>query len=138
MSVPEACPQVRVRYADTDRMGYAYYANFLVWFEVGRNEWMREHGVPYVEIEEGGHILPVVSAEVRYMKPARYDDLLDVRTWAHAGGLASISFRYEVARHGELLATGTTLHACTGKDGKVTRMPNTLRQLLRPHAEGAR
>lgn len=123
-------PEVRVRYADTDRMGYAYYANYLVWFEVGRNEWMRNHGLPYVEVEAAGCILPVVSASARYHRPARYDDLLRVNTWVKEHGRASVEFEYEVVREEETLVTGNTLHACTSREGRILRMPATLRHTL--------
>lgn len=126
--MPEAvvCPEVRVRYAETDRMGYAYYANFLVWFEVGRNEWMRAQGLPYSEVEAAGCILPVISASVTYMKPAFYDDLLSIRTWVPERGRARLRFAYEVVRGGDLLVTGATEHACTGADGRVRRLPPSL------------
>ena len=119
-------PELRVRYAETDRMGYAYHANFLVWFEVGRNEWMRAQGLPYTEVEAAGCILPVVSANVKFLKPAYYDDLLAIRTWVPGRGRASLRFAYEVVRGADVLVTGGTEHACTDARGKVCRMPASL------------
>lgn len=123
-------PEVRVRYADTDRMGYAYYANYLVWFEVGRNEWMRALGLPYTAVEAAGCILPVVSASVSYLRPAYYDDLLGVKTWVPSRGRARVRFSYEVLRGTELLVTGSTEHACTDASGRVKRLPPRLLELL--------
>lgn len=131
----EVRPEVRVRYADTDRMGYAYYANYLVWFEVGRGEWMRARGLPYVEVEAEGCILPVVSAEVRYHRPARYDDVLAVRTWIASHGRARVGFGYEVLRAAELIVSGSTSHACTRADGRIIRMPPRLRDLIEASLE---
>ncbi|MFN7976133.1 MAG: thioesterase family protein [Acidobacteriota bacterium] len=122
--------EVRVRYADTDKMGYAYHANFLVWLEVGRTEWLRARGLCYVDVEAGGCILPVVSVTVRYLRPARYDDVLRIRTRLAEGRKASLSFAYEVRRGEEILAQGSTQHACAGPDGRVIRMPQALRDVI--------
>lgn len=91
----------RVRYADTDQMGFAYYANYLRWFEVGRAELIRDLGSSYRAIEDAGVALPVVEARCHYLKPARYDDLLAVETGLLKLGRASVSFGYRVAREGE-------------------------------------
>ena len=123
-------PEVRVRYADTDRMGYAYYANYLVWFEVGRNEWMRAQGLPYVDVEADGYILPVVSADVKYHRPALYDDLLRVETQVAPQGRAQVRFSYEVRRDQELVVTGSTVHVCTTPQGRVLRLPSRIARLL--------
>lgn len=123
-------PEVRVRYADTDRMGYAYYANYLIWFEVGRNEWMRAQGLPYTAVEASGCILPVVSASVKYLRPAFYDDLLGVKTWVPERGRARVRFSYEVRRGEDLLVTGSTEHACTDGKGRVRRMPPELLEAI--------
>ena len=106
-------PEVRVRYAETDKMGYAYYANYLVWFEVGRNAWMRSRGLPYKKLEEAGYILPVVEAQITYHAPARYDDSLVVKTWVTGMPRASVTFQYEVTRGGEQLGTGPIRRACS-------------------------
>ena len=74
--------RVRVRYADTDRMGVVYYANYLVWFEVGRTEWLRETGWSYREMESEGVALPVIEARCEYRQPARYDDEVEIATRA--------------------------------------------------------
>lgn len=126
----EVSAEARVRYADTDRMGYAYHANFLVWLEVGRTEWLRAHGLSYREVEASGCILPVVTVTVRYLRPARYDDLLTIRTKLAEAKRASLSFSYQVLRDADILAEAHTTHACAAPDGKVIRMPQSLRAVL--------
>ena len=104
---------VRVRYAETDTMGVVYYANYLVYFEVGRVEFLRQHGLPMAEVDRKVR-MPVVEASVRYTRPARLDDLLRVRSWIAERKRASFLFRYRVdhAEAGGLVATGETRHAC--------------------------
>ena len=92
MSVREVPAEIRVRYADTDQMAVAYYANYLVWFEVGRNEYMRTVGYPYLRLEAERLRMPVAEASCRYLAPARYDDLLDVFTSIPEVGRASVRF----------------------------------------------
>src|SRR5438105_3963445 len=99
---------VRVRYADTDQMGVVYYANYLRYFEVARAEWLREGGLPYRAVEEEGAMLPVIEAHVRYLAPARYDDLLAIDCGPSEVRHASARFAYEVRRDGRLLAEGWT------------------------------
>src|SRR5688572_5802696 len=118
---------IRVIYGDTDQMGFVYYANYLRFFESGRNEYLRARGVPYREVEaELGIRLPVVEASVRYKAPARYDDLLVVETVLAQVRRASARFEYVVRRGEELLVTGHTVHACIDFDGAVQRFPESL------------
>jgi acyl-CoA thioester hydrolase len=123
---------LRVRYAETDQMGMVYYGNYLRWFEVGRAELMRSLGMSYREVEEAGIRLPVVEARCRYLRPARYDDLLAVQTAVAKLGRASVCFEYRVAREpdGELLARGTTEHCFVDRAGKPMRPPPALADLL--------
>ncbi len=124
---------LRVRYGDTDQMGWAYYANYLRWFEVGRAELMRSLGRTYREVEdELGVLLPVVQARVRYFKGARYDELVVVETGVLALGRASVTFAYRVVREsdGERLATGITEHCCVDRAGRPVRPPAGLARLL--------
>lgn len=119
--------EIRVLYGDVDRMGYAYYANYLRWFEAGRNEYLRAQGLRYRDFEDGfGLLLPVVEAGVSYRVPARYDDLLAVETTLEDVRRASARFAYRVVREGEVLATGHTVHACVDASGRVKRMPPEL------------
>ena len=115
---------VRVTYRDTDQMGVVYYANHLVWFEIGRTELIREMGMTYRDMEREGVYLPVVSATVNYRNPARYDDLVEVRTRITKLSRASITFDYRIVRADEdsetLIATGTTRHGFLDREGRIT------------------
>lgn len=124
--------QLRVRYADTDRMGVAYYANHLVWFEEGRTELFRQRGYIYRELEEReGCYLIVAEAHCRYHAPARYDDLLTVRTRVKAARSRVVVFNYEIlAADGRRVATGETLHVVTDRYGKPRTLPERYRQAL--------
>ncbi len=129
--------EIRVIYGDTDQMGVAYYANYLRWFEAGRNEFIRARGLTYREVEGRFRLmLPVTEAHVAYRSPARYDDLIAVETSLAEVRRASARFAYRVVRGEEVLATGHTVHACVDLDGRVQRMPPELLQRLGP-AEGS-
>lgn len=115
---------VRVLFAETDAMGIVYYANYLKWFEKGRVELMRSMGMAYRELTGMGVHLPVTEAQIRYLSPARYDDLLSVRAEIRALGRASIAFAYRIEREdGTALAEGATVHAFTDGEGNVVRIP---------------
>ncbi len=104
--------KVRVRYKDTDCMKVVYYGNYLTYFEVGRVEYLRQHGLAMSDVDQKVH-LPVAEALVRYVKPAYLDELLDVRCWISERKRASFRFAYEIVNErGERVATGSTLHAC--------------------------
>jgi acyl-CoA thioester hydrolase len=122
----------RVLYGDTDQMGVVYYANYLRFFEGARNEWIRGIGIAYTEIEKRGIMLPVYEAAVQYLKPARYDDLLDIHL-AVTHTRVKIRFEYKVHRGqgDEVLALGHTVHVCVGiQDGRPTRAPDWLLKAL--------
>jgi len=124
--------RVRVRYAETDRMGVVYYANYLVWFEVGRTEWLRETGWSYREMERDGVGLPVIEAHCEYRRPARYDDDIEICTKAVPMTAVRIRFDYEVRRVGDEqpLATGHTVHAALDPNGRPCRLPARVRDML--------
>ncbi len=123
--------EVRVIYGDTDQMGVVYYANYLRYFEAGRNEFIRAKGLRYRDFEARfGLLLPVAEAGLKYLSPARYDDLLTVETSLAERGRASIRFGYRLLREGETLATGFTVHACVDGDGRVRRLPPEITQAL--------
>lgn len=109
---------VRVRYKDTDQMGVAYHANYLVWFEVGRTELMRSLGLPYREFEKSKLYLPVFKVYCEYRQPARYDDELTIVTWLELVQQVRITFNYEIRREEELLARGYTEHAFMNDNGR--------------------
>ncbi len=116
--------EIRVRYGETDRMGVVYHASYFAYFEVGRTEWLRARGIRYRDLEERGIALVVVEASARYHAPARYDDLLAVRTRLASLARATIEFSYEVARGGEVLVEGATRLACVdAASGRPRRLP---------------
>lgn len=125
--------RVRVRYAETDQMGVVYHANYLVWFEVGRVELMRQRGLDYksLELDEGCWIA-VVEATVRYKAPARYDDELTVQTRVVTVRGPVIRFGYRIVRttDGLLLCEGETVHVVVGRDMKRRSIPKKYAELL--------
>jgi acyl-CoA thioester hydrolase len=123
--------RLRVRYAETDRMGVVYYANYLVWFEVARTDWLRQTGWSYREMEADGVSLPVIEAHCDYRQPSRYDDEIDIQTRATLLSPIRIRFDYEVARDGAVLTTGHTIHAAVDTRGKPCRLPGRVLELLR-------
>lgn len=122
---------LRVRYEETDRMGVVYHGKYFEYFEVGRTEWLRARGFAYRDLEARGAALVVTEARARYLAPARYDDVLTVRTRLAALGRASIEFRYEVLRDGETLAEGETTLVCVGPNGRPRRLPEEIAALGR-------
>lgn len=118
--------QIRVRYAETDRMGYLHHANYLVYFEQARTEMLRQKGYSYRDIEDQGFFLVIVKAEVKFKVPARYDDLLTIRTSITRQTPVRIEHRYEVYRDGILLAEGATTLACVDRQGRLQAMPEGL------------
>ncbi|MDR6879150.1 thioesterase family protein [Bacillus sp. 3255] len=127
--------QMRVRYAETDQMGVVYHTNYLNWFEIGRTELIRELGYPYRTIEDKGLLLPVVEADIKFLKPARYDDLVTVYTRVLEKSSVRLHFTYEIRREnegaaasapderpGDLLVTGTTRHVWVNPSWKPIRI----------------
>ncbi|MCI0402418.1 MAG: acyl-CoA thioesterase [Acidobacteria bacterium] len=117
---------LRVRYAETDQMGVAYYSNHLVWFELGRTEFFRRRGFVYKDIEENDNCYATVAeVRCRYHAPARYDDTLTVRTWCKAARSRVIQFEYEIVNEsGARIASGETLHVITDRRGKPRSLPD--------------
>ena len=118
--------RVRVRYAETDKMGVVYYANYFVWFEVGRTDLLRVAGWSYREMEIDGFALPVIDARCAYREAAKYDDELEVRTTGAMLSPVRVQFSYEVVRLADAatLATGTTVHATLNRGGRPCRLPD--------------
>jgi acyl-CoA thioester hydrolase len=132
--------RVRVIYGDTDQMGMVYYGNYLRYFEIARNEFLRRIGAPYRAFEEThGLMLPVVEANVRYRRPARYDDELAILAAVPEVTGATARFVYQIRRvpDREELVSGSTVHACIDARGKVARIPQSLRELLQKAPEKA-
>jgi acyl-CoA thioester hydrolase len=126
---------VRVRYAETDQMGYVYYGNYATWFEVARVELIRSMGFTYKGMEEQGVLLPVLDLEVKYIRPAYYDDLLTIRTTVPEMPLARIKFLYEVYNEAGTLLTkaATTLVFIDKERNKPCPMPEAMQVAFKPY-----
>ena len=124
--------EVRVRYAETDKMGVAYYANYFIWFEVGRAELCRKKGFSYADLESLGYILVVTDAHCRYRNSAKYDEMLLIRTRLRGVNKRMITFGYQLLKKGseEILAEGETSHLSIGPNGKPKSLPEKFVALL--------
>jgi acyl-CoA thioester hydrolase len=132
MSASQSISRVRVRYAETDKMGVVYYSNYFVWFEVGRTDLLRQSGWSYREMEVDGYALPVIDAHCAYLESAKYDDDLEVRTVGTMMSPVRVQFTYEIVRasDGARLATGATIHATLDRRGRPCRLPERVRTLF--------
>lgn len=128
--------KIRVRYGETDQMGVVYHANYAVYFEVGRTEWLRQFGLSYSSMEAQGIMLPVISLSINYKNSARYDDELKVKTKLKKMSTASIEFEYELRNDSnDLLATGNTVLAFIDKKrNRPTRCPKYLLDKLQNYS----
>ncbi len=128
----ESSARLRIRYAETDKMGVAYYANYLVWFEVGRAEWLRVTGSSYRQLEADGTGLPVIAAHCEYRRPLHYDDEVEIRARATLLSPVKLRFDYDIVPAGasEPSATGWTEHCGIGPDGRPRRLPPLVRRLF--------
>lgn len=124
--------RIRVRYAETDQMGMVYYANYLIWMEVGRSDFCRECGFSYREMErEEQAFLAVAEANCRYLAPARYDDEVIIETVLSRVRSRVVEFSYRIKSGGTVLAEGRTLHVVIGNDGRPRSMPDRYLELLK-------
>lgn len=132
MSTHASLSIVRVRYAETDKMGVVYYAHYLVWFEIGRTEWLRDSGWTYRDMEAQGLALPVLESHCEYKRGARYDDEIEIRTKARLVSPVRIAFDYELARRsdGAAIASGSTVHVTLDSAGRPTRLPARVKELF--------
>lgn len=124
--------EVKVRYAETDQMGIVYYANYLVWFEVARTEYLLAQGLDYTQVEKDGLFMAVVESHCVYKAPARYGDTVVVESWPEGVKYSSLKFVYRVTRQKDqcLLAEGYTTHVLIDKDIKPRKIPEQLRKFL--------
>lgn len=122
----------RVLYADTDRMGITYYANYFKWFEAARTEYFRELGFPYTECEKKGIYLPVAESHANYLAPSTYDDDLIVRASVAEMGNSTLRFEYQVmhTKTQRLVATGYTVHVFVNKKMKPCRIPEEVKKVV--------
>ena len=124
---------VRVRYAETDKMGVVYYANYYVYFEIGRVEYMRNMGIDYREMElQDDAFIVVAESKCRYLQPARFDDPLRIRTRVVSVRKRTIRFAYEILHDetAELLAAGETIHVVCDSNGRPKSLPEKYRRIL--------
>ena len=128
---------LRIRYSETDQMGYCYYGNYAQFFEIGRVETLREIGVSYKELEARGIMLPVVDLNVKYLRPALYDDLIEIKTYLNKVPGVKIEFDYEIYNEKkELLTTGsTTLVFISSKTMKPIQAPQDLIDKIKAHLD---
>lgn len=119
---------IRVRYAETDRMGLLHHANYLVYFEQGRTELLRELGFSYRDLEDQGFLLVLTKVDVHYRRPARYDDLLTLRTSVVRTTMVRIDHKYELLCDGQLLADGSSTLACVDRQGRPQALPEFLQR----------
>ena len=124
--------RVRVRYAETDTMGVVYYANYLVWFEVARAEWLRQAGWSYRDMEHEGTALPVIEAHCEYRQPARYDDEMEIAARGTLLTPVRVRFDYDVVRVADntVAAVGHTVHAAVDAGGRPCRLPARVKDML--------
>ena len=126
--------QIRVRYGETDQMGYVYYGNYAQYFEMGRVEWLRNLGVSYKRMEDSGIMLPVLNLNINYLNPAKYDDLLTLQTTLLKKPTVRIEFEFKLYNEQkELLTEGyTSLVFIDMKKNKPTRTPNYIVEKTNP------
>ncbi len=123
--VPTSTSTVRVRYAETDRMGVVYYANYFVWFEVARTDLLRTLGWSYLEMEAVGVRLPVIDAQCEYLRSATYDEEITIRTEGYVRSAVRMEFVYELVNaEGATMARGRTMHAAVDPAGRPCRLPS--------------
>jgi acyl-CoA thioester hydrolase len=126
----ESMTSIRVRYAETDAMGIVHHAVYPVWMELGRSDLLRDLGHSYAEWEKRGVMMSVAELHVKYRAPARYDELVEVRTRLKEAGRRRVIFAYAILREGTRLAEGESVHVVTGPDGRACVMPDDLLQLI--------
>ena len=127
---------LRVRYAETDRMGVVYHGHYIVWFEIGRTEYCRAAGMPYRVMEDSGLLILVTGVECKYRRSARYDDAVRVKSRLTELGSRGLSFGYEIVdEDGRLLAEGATRHVFADVSGKPRRAPAGILEILQKFRE---
>ena len=133
---------IRVRYAETDMMGIAYYGNYFTWFEVARIRLLDDLGTPYRELEERGFRLPVLETKAEYKQPARFDDEVEIKTLLKEMPTVRFTIDYELYVESKLISTGYTRHAFTNLEGQPTRPPKIfitrLKEYFSPEASSSK
>ncbi len=121
---------VSVRYAETDMMGVVYHGSYLPWLEIGRTALLKEHGLPYRELEADGFFLPVLEVGLRYLRPAKYDDTVVVTTFLREKPSLRIRMDYELHRGDDLISTAFTVHVFIDRTGKPVRPPEAFTAIM--------
>ena len=127
----ESSTLIRVRYAETDAMGIVHHATYPVWMELGRSDFLRELGQSYTEWEAQGVMMSVAELSLKYRAPARYDELVEVRTRLKEATRRKVVFAYDITREGTRLVEGESVHLVTGPDGRARTMPDHLLEWIR-------
>ena len=122
--------ELRVRYQETDNMGVVYYANYFIWFEVARTEYLRSFGLNYRELEDKGLFLMVVEATCRYKSPVKYDDIVMIETHIPEVKNSSLKFAHKLYVGDRLIATGESVHVFTNKSARPMRIPDEVRDVI--------
>lgn len=122
--------QIRVRYSETDAMGFLHHGHYFAYFEMGRTELLRAQGGNYREMEDSGLYMVVVNIECKYRKPARYDDVLILKTRVSRVTPAKLEHEYQLYRDGELLTEARSMLACVDREGSVQRIPDVFQGIV--------
>lgn len=130
----ESFSQVRVRYAETDQMKFAHHSNFVNWFELARIDLMRKYGIFYASLEQEGYLLPVLEIQIEYLRPAKFDDIVQIRSYMERPPRAKIEIKYSVTNEqGELLSQGRTLHSFMNLKDRAIKPPKIFLNALAPY-----
>lgn len=130
---PASVSHLRVRFAETDKFGFAYHGAYFAWFEVGRTNLLRERGMTYVDLMAQGLHLPVVSTSADFLRPIAYDDAIEIRTTLGRVTVVRLLFDYELRLEGsfEVVTRARTEHACVDATGRPRRFPKEIQRLLK-------
>ncbi|MCB9058898.1 MAG: acyl-CoA thioesterase [Calditrichae bacterium] len=125
--------EIQVRYAETDQMQFAHHSNYIIWFEHGRIQLLKNLGISYKDLEDGGYLMPVLEVHSRFIKYAVFDEILQLKTIMRDFPTAKQKFEYEIYNQKqELICTGSSLHSFINKEKKAIKPPKELREKLKP------
>ena len=127
---------IRVRYAESDQMGFAHHGAYVTWLEAARIEWLRAAGSSYRDLEAAGTLMPVIECSLRYRRPLRFDDLAELQTAIAERGPSRLTFATTVRHQGEVCAEGRVTVAAVTREGRPTRLPAGLLADVPPRAGG--
>ena len=124
--------KIKVRYAETDKMGIVYHSNYLIYFEIGRTEFINECGISYIEMEQMGIMIPLLESNCKYVQGAKYADELIVKTWIEELGAAKVRFNYSIIREsdGKEITRGNTLHVFVDNSFKIINLKKKFPEIM--------